>query len=609
MHCLRRRPGGNERWPISSVILLAVVLGACGPAQFDGKEGFSDEIGDETATGTDTATDTTDTTETSEECPELVQTGSVSLNSPEVLQQIAGVTKIDGNVEITGQLGSLAGLECLQEVTGYVYAHHHDLIDLAQLERLSAIGNYLYLGQSDTLLDLHGLESLRQIGGYLHVTENFALTSLDGLDDLVLLDGFLIISHNPQLSNIDALASLPGTYDQLGIENNPSLTNLDGLSGMIGLGGSLRIVDNVSLSDASGLAGVQSIAGNVLIQNNPGLSDLGLWSTKTVDGFMVLSAMPSLISLDSLINVYGIDGPLYVHGTGVTNFDGLSSLVWLGGDLWVQDNFQLFQIDGLLGLTEIHGMARIDLNPQLVSTAGLGQVQTISNGLSLWGNPQLEVLGMNSLQSVGDFVRIGFTSNLSGLGPSQLQVVAGDFLIWNNEALVEIDGLSNLQTVGGRLYLRENPALSNVAGLESLSEVFGRLQIIDNDSLANLNGLGSLQIAAEVNVTGNFLLANIAGLSNLQELPGDLRVIQNEALSNLGGLNQLAQVGGNLRIQNNSNLEAIPGLQTLTAVGGNVEITNNTDLPTCVAQELVDQLAAVGGGVEVSGNKTDACGG
>src|SRR5690606_1441977 len=132
--------------------------------------------------------------------------------SPEVLELLAGVTVIEGNVEITGELGELAdGLEalaCLREITGFLYVHDHDLRNFVGLERLKRIGGYFYVGQSFDLHDFTGLAGLRQVGSYFPVTENWGLASLDGLDRLVDVGDFVVIAHNTTLTNIDGLAGL-----------------------------------------------------------------------------------------------------------------------------------------------------------------------------------------------------------------------------------------------------------------------------------------------------------------------------------------------------------------------------------------------------------------
>src|SRR5690606_28695794 len=168
--------------PIALAVFTTLASG-CGPGDPPGREGFTEAGFDDgtdtvsTETGIDETETETETETGEDECAvELVNSGSVSINSPEVLELLAGVTVIEGNVEITGELGELAdGLEalaCLREITGFLYVHDHDLRNFVGLERLKRIGGYFYVGQSFDLHDFTGLAGLRQIGSYFHVTEN-----------------------------------------------------------------------------------------------------------------------------------------------------------------------------------------------------------------------------------------------------------------------------------------------------------------------------------------------------------------------------------------------------------------------------------------------------
>jgi hypothetical protein len=593
---------------------LALVGAGCGPAQFPGREGFgetgpidtgTESSGSELPDPTETETETGDP-----ECPEAVNMGGVSIGDVEVLAALDGVTRIEGDVEITGSFGELPegldALRCLDEITGYLYVHDTDLVNFVGLEKLRRIGDYFYVGQTFNLESLEGLGALRQIGSYLHLNENFAMFSTIGTDLLVEVGDFVIVDGNPLLQDLLGFSSLPGTNGQLRIEANPSLTSLAGLENMIGLNGDLGIVNNTALTDASALSGLQAIGGNVLYQNNP-IPALGLGSLQTIDGYLFVVDMPTLGTLDDLQGLIGINRHLYLWNTGVQNLDGLIDLQFLGGNVWIEQNSNLQNVDGLSSLGEVDGLLRIDLNPALVDASGLGNIVTVSDGLSLWGNPQLSSFSLASLQSVGDFLRIGFSS-LTDIPPIPVTQIGGDLLVFNNDGLVNASGFFNLQTLGGDLYVLENPALENLA-LPALSQMFGRVLIIDNDALRHLNGLSALQATQGVIVRDNWFLNSVAGLSGLTQIPGNFRIVLNGGLHDLTGLDALTQVGGDVDIRDNGNLTAISGLNGLNVVSGDLIVTGNDDLPTCIAQGFVDSIASVGGTVSVSGNLADSCGG
>lgn len=608
------RPGGmHGHGPLVVMMLAAATVpAACGPAQFPGREGFTD--GGSESIGSETGVpDLPFETETGDsECPELINTGNVSLASYDELALLDGVTMIDGDLELTGTFGELPedgldALRCLEEVTGFVYVHDTDLVDFTGLDALRRIGGYLYIGQTFNLQTLDGLGALRQIGSYLHLSENFSLSSTAGTDLLVDVGDFIVIHNNPLLQDLSGLSGLPGTNGQLRIEANPSLTSLAGLDNLRGIGGDLGIVDNFALVDTSALGGIERVGGNVFFQGSPNLWAMELWSLQTINGYLFIVDMPGMLALDDLFSLYGINNSLYLWNTGLNNVDGLASLEYLGGDVWIQDNANLTNVDGLSSLETAYGIVRIDLNPALLDVRGLENLQTVADGLSLWGNYALSDMSLASLQSVGDWMRIGYSS-LADIPSIPISTVGGDLLIHNNAQLTTVASFPNLQSVGGHLYLRENPELTSVS-FPALTQVFGRVQMIDNDKMTNLDGLSSIALAQAVNIRENAWLNDISGLDNLTEVPGMFKIVLNGGLVNLDGLDNLQSVGGDFEIRTNGNLVTIPGLSALEAVGGNVIISENDDLPTCLAQQFVNGISFVGGSIDVSANLADGCGG
>src|SRR5690606_24642281 len=86
----------------------------------------------------------------------------------------------------------------------------------------------------------------------------------------------------------------------------------------------------------------------------------------------------------------------------------------------------------------------------------------------------------------------GFSSitNLSGL--SQIIEVDGYLQIMSSLTLNSLSGLDNLQSVGDFLRIGDIN-VSTLTGLDNLSSVSGNFIVIENnDNLQNLNGLGQL---------------------------------------------------------------------------------------------------------------------
>ena len=99
-------------------------------------------------------------------CPALMYAGSVSINDSADILALAGVTQITGDLTIGGSsLTDLSGLECLNQVDGYVRIYNSYSIEtLAGLEALTSIGGYLRISGNTVLTTIANLQSLDYIG-------------------------------------------------------------------------------------------------------------------------------------------------------------------------------------------------------------------------------------------------------------------------------------------------------------------------------------------------------------------------------------------------------------------------------------------------------------
>jgi hypothetical protein len=99
-------------------------------------------------------------------CPISVWTGSYSVSTAAHILALAGITEITGDLTVTGSsLTSLTGLECLNQVGGYVRIYNsYSLQTLAGLENLGTIGGYLRISGNTVLTTITNIESLDHIG-------------------------------------------------------------------------------------------------------------------------------------------------------------------------------------------------------------------------------------------------------------------------------------------------------------------------------------------------------------------------------------------------------------------------------------------------------------
>ncbi len=108
-------------------------------------------------------------------------------------------------------------------------------------------------------------------------------------------------------------------------------------------------------------------------------------------------------------------------------------------------------------------------------------------------------------------------------------------------------------TSGGFL-IQNNDVVTSVAGLNITS--VGFLNIFDNDALISLEGLGALESAgAGLSIFDNDVLANLHGLSGLKTVPvGSIGIRNNPVLGSIEGLRGMTFVRDEMLIEGNTAL-------------------------------------------------------
>jgi len=227
--------------------------------------------------------------------------------------------------------------------------------------------------------------------------------------------------------------------------------------------------------------------------------------------------LASQADVDSFVATYpmcqNLPGGIHIGGSGVgspsdiTDLSGLQ-LTSVGGDLKIQHNPSLTDLDGLDMLASVNGGVTIFNNDALTSLSGLDALASIGKNLSILDNNALTSLtGLNTLTSVGTSINIS-----------------------NNSMLTTMTGLEGITAIPGFLKI-ENNGITSMAGLDNLQSVGGDFDIKNNLSLLNLNGLENLMF-----VQGNFYLfynlqlTSIEALSNLKDVCGQFQLFKNDAL-------------------------------------------------------------------------------
>jgi hypothetical protein len=102
----------------------------------------------------------------------------------------------------------------------------------------------------------------------------------------------------------------------------------------------------------------------------------------------------------------------------LTNLNGLASLTYVGGKVYISSNAALTNLDGLANITSVGGALFIGSNYALTNLNGLAKITSVGGGLNIYNN-----------------------------------------------ALTNLDGLANITSVGGDLYIQRNAALTDCQGI------------------------------------------------------------------------------------------------------------------------------------------------
>jgi hypothetical protein len=286
--------------------------------------------------------------------------GNVFISSQAQLNQLAGVTTINGLLTING-----SGLT---------------VFDLAPLSFLTSVKG---LTIQDTILyDLEGLESLIAIDGPVKISGNAILATLKGLNNLTRINGFwALIYQNRALSTTAELESLQIVGNE---SNNSGELRIEGW----GSGTESRTieVDLPALTRVVARLRVDWLTSNLIL---PQLVRVGSLSFFTADFSSMGTLKPSEFILPALTQ---IDGGLSVNAVGCQSVDcvpftdgietiSLPELTTVGS----------LRLDG--GWDEIQGCNNYSCY-RLMDNAGIGSLKTIDlPKLTSWGTGALDIKG------------------------------------------------------------------------------------------------------------------------------------------------------------------------------------------------------------------------
>lgn len=200
-------------------------------------------------------------------------------------------------------------------------------------------------------------------------------------------------------------------------------------------------------------------------------------------------------------------GDLWVTGAGaasdLTAFCA-EGAIDLDGDVTITAS-DLEDLTALSCLCSATGRVTLDSNAGLASLAGLESMSS-ATGLSLTRNAITSLTPIAGLEVSGTAYIEAEAALVSLDG---LWVEEGSLLIYDNDALVSLEGIRLSAELSSSLFLEGNDALTVLTGLEDLRQIRGGLALTDNLALADLTALYGLEsVTSFIRIYGNPLVTD-----------------------------------------------------------------------------------------------------
>ncbi len=371
---------------------------------------------------------------------------------------------VQGNLTLTGNYVYYDSLEVLEEVKG----------DLIIEDLMGPFG-------------LNGLQNLHTVGGDVIIRNNQVLGNTQSLFRLTAVGGDIRVENNPDLTSVRGLENATAPVN-LSVQNNPELVYCCELEALAARAtGMVEISANGAYCSVSGfdecVTEQGECLGDVYVQNQ---DEADLFDCESIRGsFHLISSMPldgsELLKLDSVTENVKLR-------LDYAEFDGLTNLAWIGGELAPTSN-KLFGADihlgGLSGLRHLGG-----INTALTRFEG-----------QLWVEGTLNYV---SFGYATEFLTINWIPNVTQVDSLWLSEI--------NESQVDVNHLMSLLPEDGIVYMG-NPNLENFSGLQGKTELASLS--IDAGTAQTLDGMEDLRTIGDLKLNYLFVLDNCCGLYNL----------------------------------------------------------------------------------------------
>jgi hypothetical protein len=239
-------------------------------------------------------------------------------------------------------------------------------------------------------------------------------------------------------------------------------------------------------------------------------------------------------------------GELKILNTKINNTEAFTNLTIINGDVIIQDNNELENIDKM-GQVEILNSSDIIIknNPKLKLVKNLGA--STSNVAHLKIEDNLELTSIEGFKNI-EKIYVNSTNNES-------------IIILNNKKLINLKGLEKLKKTAG-VIIRNNESLESLDGLSENLESLDNIKIYNNKNLQNINVLSSYSKAGSVNLNNLPNLRSLSGLKNIAEIGGLRLSLNSSYITNLDDLKNLKTVNYTLFINGDYYVDGVSALDS-----------------------------------------------
>ena len=548
--------------------------------------------------------------------PIIIGTDLAITADGEVPDNVTEITRITGNLEISGTITEFPDFAILKVVEGNITISDITTAGLTTLSDIfpvldSVYGNLVIQNQR-VVETIGGFVALDTIGGNLSINDNALLRSIPTFDAIIGVGRDINIQTNAALPTISGFANLESVGSIILISDNANLTTLSGFDVLETVTGCLEI-GNFRSDPAASPPIIPT--GNSLLTSLPSFSELTEVGCINIVESAVLTTLPPFASLTSIGN------DLFINNNAkLATVSGFGALTSIGNDLFIHSNPELVTLSTFGALISVGGDINIQTNAKLPVISGFGALTTLNGSLTVTGNAALSLCcGLLSIAD-GSLVPGGSTTDISGnatgcSSKTEITNSCSAALTINVPADVTAE-LETLQGIRGDL---------TIGGTITAFPTFAALRVVEGN--LTIRGLSDASLTALTDIFplltelhGNLLIQNnanvetIRGFDALNRVDGNVEIggvtsgDGNAALTDAPALNALRRIGGDLIIGNNVALTTAPALRTIASLGGNLTVRGNTALSSCCGLlPLVNGTVDPGGMTIISGNGGSEC--